>query len=95
MFYVLWMAVTPDWSTVRVVMMVFAAVSALYGMATAVAIATPPDNPMPLGMGDIRNSAPRWCGAMVLLMSLATYLCGRVSAKWRRSWQLQATARNR
>jgi len=87
--YVAWMLATPDWSTVWVVMMVFAVVAALYGMATAVAIATPWDQPMPLGMGQIRTSASRWCGAVLLVMSLATYLCGRTSARWRRTFELE------
>ena len=93
--YVIWMALTPDWSTVRVVMMVFAAVSALYGMATAVAVATPLDSPLPLGMQQVRHSASYWCGAILLLMSLATYLCGRVSFQWQRSWKWQTAVRSR
>lgn len=87
--YVVWMALTPDWSTVRVVMIVFAMTSALYGMATAYAIAKPLDSPMPLGMGEIRGSMSRWCGAVLLLMALATYGCGRFSAKWKRQLRLE------
>ncbi|NUQ65412.1 MAG: hypothetical protein HUU20_23335 [Pirellulales bacterium] len=92
-FYIAWMAATPDWSTVRIVMMVFAGVSALYAVATAYALATPLDSPMPLGMGAIRSSLARWCGAVLLVMTLATYFCGRFSANWQRQWRLQA-ARN-
>ena len=86
--YVFWMLAAPDWSTVRVLMFVFAVVAALYGMAAAIAIATPLDEPIPLGMGEIRASAARWCGVMLLSTTLATYFCGRISTKWRRSIDL-------
>ena len=82
--YVVWMLAAPDWSTIRVLMLVFAASAVLYGMATAMALATPLDKPMPLDMGGIRDSAARWCGAMLLGTTLATYACGHIGTKWRR-----------
>ncbi len=91
--YVAWLAITPDWLTVRAVMIVFAAVAAFYGMATAYAIAMPLDSPMPLGMGGIRGTMPRWCGAVLLLTFLATYGCGRFGAKWQRQWRRESTTR--
>ena len=93
--YILWMTVTPDWSSVWVVMLAFAFVAALYGTATAIAIATPLDEPMPLGMGEVRASAPRWCGCVLLMNALATYLCGRTSTRWRRSFELETAAKKR
>lgn len=93
--YIAWMLATPDWASVWVVMLVFAFVSAAYGMATAIAIATPLDKPMPLGMGDLRESASQWCGSVMLLNSLATYLCGRTSAKWRRAFELEMAGRDK
>lgn len=93
--YLVWMLATPDWSTVWVMMLVFAFVAALYGTATAIAVATPLDKAMPLGMGEVRTSSARWCGSMMLLNALATYLCGRTSAKWRRSFELEMAARAR
>lgn len=83
--YVAWMVFAPDWSTVWVAMLVSAAVATLYAAATAIALATPLDAPLPLGMGDVRARLDRWCGAVLMLNALATYACGRTSVKWRRT----------
>jgi hypothetical protein len=88
MAFLLWMLTAPDWASVRVVMLVFALAAALYGMATAAALTTPLDHPMLLGLGALRRAAVGWCAAMLLLMALAAYLSGRLSARWRR--QLEA-----
>ncbi len=88
LFFIAWVVNGPDWASVWVLMLVFAGVSTLYGMATAMALATPLDKPMLLGMGQVRDSAGRWCGAVLMVMSLATYLCGRTAARWRRSFEL-------
>ena len=93
--YIAWMLNVPDWATVWVVMLVFAAVSALYAVATAVAVATPLEEPIWLDMGEVRNSAGAWCGAVLLAMSLATYLCGRTATKWRRTFELQTARRGK
>jgi len=95
LFYIAWVVNKPDWASVWVLMLVFAGVSTLYGMATAVAIATPLDKPMLLGMGPIRNAAGSWCGSVLLVMSLSTYLCGRNAAKWRRSFELSTAGKRR
>lgn len=87
-FYVLWMLATPDWASVWVVMLVFAFVAAVYGMATAITYGTPPSRPLPFDIGDLRHAAPRWCGAVLAAMALATYLCGHTSARWRRQYEL-------
>ncbi|OHB69164.1 MAG: hypothetical protein A2V70_21215 [Planctomycetes bacterium RBG_13_63_9] len=92
--YIAWMLNMPDWASVWVVMLVFAGVAAVYAVATALAIATPVDRPMPLGMGEVRHSARAWCTAVLLTMSLATYLCGRTSAKWRRTFELEMAGRS-
>jgi hypothetical protein len=93
--YVAWMLNAPDWATVWVVMLVFAVVSALYAVATAVAVATPLGEPIWLDMDEVRSSAGAWCGSVLLAMSLATYVCGRTAAKWRRTFKLQTAGRNR
>jgi len=86
MAYILWMVAAPDWASVWVVMLAFAAISALYGMATGVALAPPASQPELLGMSDkVLRSAKFWCAAVTATMALATYLCGRNSARWRRS----------
>jgi hypothetical protein len=93
--YVFWMVVTPDWASVRVVMFVFLAVATVYGIATAVAMTTPPGDPMPLDVGELHASAPRWCASVVLVSFLAVYLCGRTSRRWRRSFELEMWGRRR
>ena len=82
--YVAWMAVTPDWSTVRVVMIVFAATAALYAAAATAAMAWPVDHPLPLDLGPLRRKVPLWCGSVLLIMALGIYSTGRVSWRWRR-----------
>jgi hypothetical protein len=83
--YILWMLATPDWSSVWVVMLVFAFAAAVYAMLTAIVLATPLDRPVPLDIGELRPWAPRWCGSVLGLMVLATYLSGLTSARWRRA----------
>jgi hypothetical protein len=92
--YIAWMLGAPDWVSVWVVMLVFAAVAALYGTATAMAITAPVDRPMLLGMDEVRRPARAWCGSVMLVMSLATYLCGRLSARWRRAVELETASRS-
>lgn len=92
--YLGWMLSTPDWSTAWVVMLVFAGVSALYAVATAMTIATPPDRAMPLGLGEYRYSARAWCASVLALMSLCTYLTGRFSARWHRSFEYETAGRS-
>jgi hypothetical protein len=93
--YVVWMLNVPDWASVWVVMLVFATVSAAYALAAAIALATPLHEPLLLGMDEgIRRPAKAWCGAVMLVMALATYLCGRTSAKWRRSFELDRAGKS-
>lgn len=83
--YIVWMLATPDWASVWVMMLVFAFAASVYGMMTAIVLATPLDRPVPLEIGELRLLAPRWCGSVLGLMVLATYLSGLTSARWRRS----------
>ena len=92
--YVGWMLSAPDWSTAWVVMLVFAGVSAIYAVATALAIATPPDKAMPLGLGDVRYAARAWCAAVLAVMALSTYLAGRFSTRWHRSFEYETAGRS-
>jgi len=94
-FYIAWMLATPDWSSVWVVALVFALVAAIYGMATAVALAMPFERPLPLDMEALRHSAPRWCGSVLLVNALFAYLCGNSSVRWRRSYQRETGGRSR
>lgn len=93
--FIVWLLAAPDWASLWVVMIVFALVAAIYGAATAIAVAAPPHKPMPLDLGELRRQAAGWCGAVMLLMALGTYLCGRLSAKWRRAFELEVSLRHR
>ena len=93
--YIVWMVNHPDWASVWVVMLVFAVVASIYGTATAMVLATPLEKPMPLGMEEVRHTATAWCGAVLSAMSLATYLCGRTSAKWRRTFELEMAGKGK
>jgi cation transport ATPase len=94
-FYIAWMVAAPDWSTVWVLMIVFAIAAACYGAATAAALATPLHQPVVLGMSEIRETARGWCACMVLTMSLGTYLCGRLATRWRRAFENEMAVRVR
>lgn len=95
--YTAWLASVPDFTTVWVGMLVLAAVAAVYGMGMAIVAATPAGKPPILGLAEVRSSAAGWCGANVLLAGLVSYVCGRISTKWRRTCELaqlrQGTAR--
>lgn len=91
--FILWMLATPDWASVWVLMLVFGFVATLYAAGTAVALATPLDAPMPLGMGAIRTWAAAWFAAVLAVECLATYLCGRTATRWRHSFRLEMAGR--
>ncbi len=89
LLYVAWMVSLPDWSTVWIGMVVFAVAAAIYGMGWAIVAFTPHDKTIDiLGLEDVRRGASGWCLAMLLLTTLMTYCCGRISAKWRKAWEL-------
>lgn len=84
--YVTWMCLVPDWSTVRIAMLVSVAVAAAYGFAMAVAIATPPGTPMIFQMDPVRNEAIRWCALIMALLAVATFFSGRLAFRWRKGY---------
>jgi hypothetical protein len=70
-------------------MLVFALVATLYGAGLAIFMYTPADAPLPLGLDEsARHSAAGWCMAVVLLTTMMTFVCGRVSAGWRRAIEM-------
>jgi hypothetical protein len=85
--YIAWMANAPDWGSVWVVMLVFALTATGYAAATAIALATQLHESLPLGLAEVRNSAGKWCAAVMAVMALATYLCGRLSTRWNRQFR--------
>jgi hypothetical protein len=91
--YIVWMLAAADFASVWVVMVVFTLVSAVYAAATGITLATPLDRPMLLDLGQYRDQAPSWSGAVLLVMALATYLAGRTATRWRRAYELESAAR--
>ena len=90
--YIAWMLNRPDWASVRVVMLVFAAVAVMYAVAAATVMTTPAEQSLILAVDEVRQAAGKWCLAVSLAMVLVSYLCGHNSGKWRRSLRLQRAA---
>jgi hypothetical protein len=84
--YVAWMCLVPDWSTVRITMLVFVGVAAAYGFALAIAIATPPGTSMMFEMGPVRTLAIRWCAVVMCLLAVSTFFSGRLAFHWRKGY---------
>ena len=85
--YATWVAFLPDWSTVRVLMLVTASVAAIYALALSLVVFTPGTAPIVLGLGDIRDQARLWCGAVLALTCLLSYICGHASFTWRMKYR--------
>jgi hypothetical protein len=82
--YIAWMVNAPDRTSVWIVALVFTSVATAYALTMAVAMATPVDHPLMLGLGEVRHTAMPWCGAMVAVMAAAAYRCGSTSKRWYR-----------
>ena len=94
-FYIVWMLAAPDWSSVWVLMVVFAVSAAGYAAATPVAAFAPPERLAALGMPSETRFAAGWCPCVMLTLLLGTYLCGRLATRWRRAYQLEMAAKQR
>ena len=81
--YAGWLANAPDWATVRVQMILSAALTTIYAMAMTLVLLTPQTRSLILGLDEVRRLAPAWCGLMLLVMAVATWYCGRTSTQWR------------
>jgi hypothetical protein len=84
--FLIWLLVTPDWASLRVLMLVFFLAAIGYGAMTVLAINTPPGRPLAWGLEPIRRWVPRWSASVLLISALAAYLCGHFSRKWRRAF---------
>ena len=60
--YAVWMINVPDWVTARVQMFVCALFATIYGMLMTLTMITPVYRPLLLGLGEVRHTAPAWCG---------------------------------
>ncbi len=75
-------------------MLVSAAVATGYAVVTAMVLATPIDHPLIWGLADVRRGATAWSAAVVVVMGLATYCCGRTRARLFRSFQREMAERD-
>ncbi len=83
LLYLVWMASLPDWSTVWVGMLVFAASGAFYGAVSAWLLFAPPGKPLAFDLETIRRQALGWSVANLTLCTLVTYAAGRLAGSWR------------
>jgi hypothetical protein len=83
----------PDWATAWVVMLVCALVATGYAVVTAMVLATPIDHPLIWDLAEVRRWATLWSAAVVVVMGLATYCCGRTSARLFRGFQREMAER--
>ncbi|MFP6694842.1 MAG: hypothetical protein VB875_17595 [Pirellulales bacterium] len=90
LLYVFWMFTMPDWSTVWVLMLVFAVTAAVYGFGLAMTFLMPIQSALPFELQPVRESAPIWCAVMLLFTFLGAFLCGRYSFRWYRAYVLAA-----
>jgi hypothetical protein len=81
--YVAWLLAVPDWSSLRVLMIVFGAAAAIYGGAALAVLFAPAGRPLPLDLEPLRRLAAQWCMVMLLLNGSLAGLCGAAAARWR------------
>ncbi len=87
--FIAWMVVTPDWATLRVVMLFLLLVAMGYGLMVLRALGIASDEPWPWGLDAVRPWIAHWCTSVLLITTLGAYLCGHLSAKWRRAFKLE------
>ncbi len=84
--FAVWVALVPDWSTVWSTMLMLAGMATLYGVALGLVVVTPRDRELMLGLEHVRDQARLWCCAVILVTSLVTYICGRLSHGWHKAF---------
>jgi hypothetical protein len=80
---VVWLAIMPDRSTVRVGIAVFAASAAAYFIGLIQVSLASDAQLASLGLVEVRWAAQAWCCLAVVLESLASLACGWVGLRWR------------
>jgi hypothetical protein len=80
--YAAWLAMVPDFSTVRVGLYLFAASAATYFIALAVTCFLAESQVSTLGMSGMRAMAAAWCVLALVISSLASTACGWVLRHW-------------
>lgn len=92
--FTVWMTVTPDGATLRVVMLFFLLVAIGYALLAVYSLGVSSDASLPWGLDSVRPWVSRWCTSVLLVTALGSYLCGHVSMKWRRAFKLQRAQRS-
>jgi len=85
----LWQMTTPDWAVAKVQMFACAILAAVYGAGLMIVLTTAHDKAAILGLQGVRESAPWWAGATVVLLGAAAFWCGSQSQQWRRWGELR------
>lgn len=75
--YAVWLALLPDYSTLRVGLFLFAASALLEGLGMVGSLSTP-------AILDLssRGTAAVWCGGCLVAMAGLSYACAKVAARW-------------
>jgi len=81
--YVLWMSLTPDYSTLRATAIMFFVGATLLVLLAITIIAFSSDAVLPFGLDGVRSSAVAWSFVAALLHFLGGYLCFHLGRKWR------------
>jgi len=89
----LWAAATPDFASLRVLMLVFVLVAVGYGAITVLALNASPERPLAWGLDPVRRWVPRWCASVLLFNALGAYLCAYAAHKWRRAFDVEMRLR--
>lgn len=76
--YVVWLALLPDYSTLRVGMLLFGASAALDALGLVAVLS----GAAWLGLVTSGATAAVWCGGCLLAMGGLSYACGRIGKRW-------------
>lgn len=88
--YALWLALIPDWTTLRVAMVALALVASIYSALAALVVCAPRSSSLLFELDDVREPARLWCSVVMVLATIVTYSAGHASFAWRRQRERQA-----
>jgi hypothetical protein len=81
------LATIPDWSTTRATLFLIAAVATGYGLVLGMLLVAPKGGNLLWDLSDVRDKAPLWCIASLLLLGLLIYAVGTVAHRWRKAFE--------
>lgn len=77
--YAVWLALLPDYSTLRVGMLLFSASAGVYGLAVVISLSKPAWLDLSSG-----GSAAVWCGGCLAATVGLSYACAKIGSRWLR-----------